>query len=75
MPLGVTAACVTHCPLFVHMQMQMNVPCLARRCVKEASVWILLAATSVTARLGRTMTLSGWSAEVSVRETVTLICV
>lgn len=64
------------CVFSVCLQMQMNVHCLVRRCVKEASVMILWAATSVTARLDRTTTRLKWS--VKVRNTHSLcvyVCV
>lgn len=63
------------CLLSACLQMQMNVHCLARRCVKEASVWILWAATSVTARPDRTTTLPNWSAEVRMIDSKNNGCV
>lgn len=58
--------CNMYCLLSACLQMQMNVRFLARRYVKEASVWIPWAAMSVTARPDRTTILPSWSAEVRV---------
>lgn len=49
---------------FACFQMQMNVHCLVRKCVKGASVWIQWAATNVTAKVGRITILPSCSAEV-----------
>lgn len=65
-----------YCLLFACFQMQMNVHCLARKCVKGASVWIQRAAMNVTARLDRIMILPSCSAEVTIthRKIIVFVC-